>query len=539
MGAVLGLSALVPISTLVAQEAPDAPVSATEGLRRPPRDAFRVEPAAGVPYRSIFRDTSAPYTNALRPIEADPSLHAGSVTANTRLALPSFRGRFPLLERGFEPKDADLKVGPVFFKLRALTAGLLFSDNVNHKEANPDSGVIGIVRLGGTVIVQLTEGIHLAVAGNIVYLPFKNKIGVAGFGLFAPYTLALDGRPVLHSQVTWETQIGGWNVIFADDFTIGAGRISVGELGVFDFFDGGQFDEQDREGRYSFRARTNRRNGSSRPIDTETEILYYSNKIGVTAERLLPGPVRLLVRAYHENLWYNQGNRGLPRLRDVISLRAVSERENLRFQPFLSYRAVHTDRIDGFRHEVRLGISGPITDQLHLHADVGWFHRDGTGGDRFLWGFELHHVAGPYTVETLSSERSFSDLRNELRDETTYRLEQVLGPKVRGEAFVSYSQVDDLENDRFDRSEWKTGVRFTLEPGPRTTLRLSGIYTDREFNGNLGHRQTWAGRLELTYHFTDTVVARLLYQYQNRNSNRHGDSFDENLLLLTVTKYFD
>lgn len=524
----------------VPSPAAEPPAAATDDLRRLPADSYQVDPALGIRSRSIFRDTGAPYTNVLRPIQADPGVHLGSVEAHSRVNLPSFRGRFPLLDRGFEPQDADLKVGPLFFKLRVLTAGFLYSDNIFHDNERRESGTIGIVRLGGTALLQISEGLHFAVSGNLVWLPFENKVGIAGFGLFAPYLFGLEGNPAVHSQVAWETQIGAWNVIIADDFVIDAGRVAYGEHDTFDAFEGGGFDEVDRAGRYSFRARAARSHGSRYDRnDTDADIVYYSNKISATAERLLPGPIRLRVRAYHEDLWYNQGNRGLPRLRDVVSLYAVSERENMRFKPFFSYRAVHTDRRDGFNHEVRLGINGPITDQLDLHADVGWFHRDETGDNRFLYALRLRHIAGPYTVETLSFDRRYNDLSDEIRDELGYRVEQVLGPKIRGVAFASYSKVDDLGDDRFDRNEWRTGVRLTLEPGPRTTFRLSGIYTERDSNGEFGNRQTWTGRLELTYRFTDTLVSRLLYQYQTRDSNRRTDSYDENLVFLTISKYFD
>ncbi len=500
------------------------------------------EPAVGIPYHSVFRDTGAPYTHVLRPLNPDPSLHLGSVQSDTRLTFPGPRLRFPLLERGFEPKDADLKLGPLFLKLRALTAGILFSDNIHHSNENRESDVIGIVRLGITAIVQLTEGLHVAVTGNLVWLPFENKFGIAGFGLFAPYDIALDGSPLLHSQVTWETKIGAWDVVFSDDFTIDAARITAGDRDTLDIFEGGQFNEVDRAGRYAFRAPGRNSDSHHRNIDdnTEAEILYYSNKIGVEAERLLPGPVRLRVGAYHENLWYNQGNRGLPRLRDVVNASIYSERENQRFKPFAAYRGVHTDQIDGFRHEIRLGINGPITDQLFLHADVGLFHQDDNGTNRFLYGLQLRHIAGPYTTETLTLRRHYNDLSNELRDDAIYHIEQVLGPKIRAAAFVSYSEVADLSDDGYDRTEWRTGVRFTLDPGPRTTIQLSGLYTDRRYNSDdLGHHETYTARLHLTYRFTDTLVARLLYQYQTRDSSRERDNFDENLVFLTVTKYFD
>ena len=93
-----------------------------------------------------------------------------------RLEIPTFNGNFPFLHRGFEPQDADLKAGPIFFKLDALSAGLLFSDNANLTETDRESGVIAILRMSGTLIVQFSEDIRFAASGSLVYLPTEGEI---------------------------------------------------------------------------------------------------------------------------------------------------------------------------------------------------------------------------------------------------------------------------------------------------------------------------------------------------------------------------
>ena len=178
--------------------------------------------------------------------------------------------------------------------------------------------------------------LRFATSGNFVYLPFENKFGIAGFGAIVPFTVGLEGIPAAQGQITWDTMIAGWNVLFADEFRISLGRFSEGVRDDFDLFEGGQFDEADTAGRYTFRAPVSRNARKRfRANDTDVDLLYYSNVASVTTERLLPGPVRLRIRAYHEDLWYNQGNRGQPSLREGVTVFAASERENLRFKPFL------------------------------------------------------------------------------------------------------------------------------------------------------------------------------------------------------------
>jgi hypothetical protein len=55
----------------------------------------------------------------------------------------------------------------------------------------------------------------------------------------------------------------------------------------------------------------------------------------------------------------------------------------------------------------------------------------------------------------------------------------------------------------------------------------------------LAARETYALQLELNYHFTDTFFSRLLLEHRTRHSDTDGQSYDENLFFLTLTKHFD
>ena len=115
-----------------------------------PYGAYQTPPTPGVPYSRIFRDTGAPYTNPLNRPAVTPSVQTESVEARATLGLPSINAAFPLLQRGFAPQDADLKFGPVFFKLQGLSAAALWSDNINLTEKNRESGTIAILSTSST-----------------------------------------------------------------------------------------------------------------------------------------------------------------------------------------------------------------------------------------------------------------------------------------------------------------------------------------------------------------------------------------------------
>ena len=502
-----------------------------------PRDAYQTAPTLGVPYSKLFRNTTAPYNNPFYPIGVSPSARTDSVTARATLEVP-INASFPLLQRGFEPQDADLKLGPLFFKLREISGAVLWSDNIHLQENDRESGTIAIATISGAIIAQLTEGLRLAVSGSFVYLPLQNEAGIAGFGLYAPYVLGLGDQPLAHSEITWNTQIGDWNVVFADDFRIGIGRFSNSLRDNAVLFEGGDFDGRDTAGRYSFGAnRTFIRQGNGRRRDerNDGDILYFSNIISAQTDRLIVGKTRLRIQGSHENLWYNQGNRGLPSLRDQVNVSLVSERENLRFKPFAMYSALRTDTQNSFDQTIRAGLEGPITDQLHFHGEVGYFF--GNNRERLLWAFRLQHQAGPYTEESLYYRRSVSDFNDEISEIFGYNIRQILGPKIAADAFISHANVEALRRNGFSRTETRAGVRLRIQAGPRTEITLAG--TGALVSAEGGDYRLWTGRAEIGHYFTDTLLARLSYQYQQRDSDFGRDSYYENLIYFSLSKYFN
>ena len=76
----------------------------------------------GVPQATLFRNTQYPYGTLTDPVPVGPSVRTEGVTADFKLTLPGLTGGLPFTQRGFEPQDADLKLGPFYFKLRALEA---------------------------------------------------------------------------------------------------------------------------------------------------------------------------------------------------------------------------------------------------------------------------------------------------------------------------------------------------------------------------------------------------------------------------------
>jgi len=509
----------------------------TEGLTNIPPGAFQPEPPVVTP-QSLFRNSQFPTVSAATP-PLGPEIHSDNVSAEFKLGLPALGGTLPFLGRGFAPENADLKIGPLYFKVLSLEAGVLYSDNINLTPDHQQSGTIAITALTLDVVAQITESLRLATAATFVYFPIEGKVGVAGFGIGDIYELGLAQGPLAHAQVTWDTDIGGWHVVLMDEFLIQQGLFSDSIQSNDVLFQGSRFDEESRAGRYVFVApQTDVFQNGNNPNNNNrftNDLAVYSNEISASAERLLPGTVRLQMRVYHDDLWYNQGNRGQPSLREGASVILASERDNMRFKPFFTYEAFRTDQFDGVQSIFRAGISGPITDQLNLFAEVGYY-LGGFGDNGLLWDVELRHIAGPYTQEALSYARAFNYFHDEITEGVGYNIQQILGPRLTGSAYVYRLDVSDqIDNDNFTRNEWLTGVSFAWLLGPKTTLRLTGEYASYD----PVHTEAWSGRAELGYNITDTLLLRFLYQYQKSTSQEFDQNYTENLFFLSLTKYFE
>ena len=240
LACIAGLSYSAVAADFVASDQAPAPIpTPTDHLERLPQGEYIIEPSFGVPYHSLFRNTSAPYLNSIRPLDLSPSAQpADSLRVTSHANLPYFRGTFPLLQRGFAPENADLKIGPLYFKLRHLSAGILFSDNVNRSHDHREQGWIGIASIGARVMAQLSEGFHISAAGNFVYFPFDDKAGVAGFSLRTPYSFGVTSAPNWHTQATWEPVVFGLPLVITDTFRVGIARYADRITDNFELFEG-------------------------------------------------------------------------------------------------------------------------------------------------------------------------------------------------------------------------------------------------------------------------------------------------------------
>ncbi len=540
---IAGLSYSAGAADFVASDQTAAPVATpTDHLEHLPQGGYTVEPSVGVPYHSLFRNTGAPYLNSMRPLDLSPSAQpADSVRVTSHADLPYFRGTFPLLQRGFAPENADLKIGPLYFKLRHLSAGILFSDNVNHSHDHREQGWIGIASIGAQVMAQLTEGFHISAAGNFVYFPFDNRGGVAGFSLRTPYSFGVASSPNWHTQATWEPVAFGLPLVITDEFRVGLARYADQTSDNLELFEGFNYDEHDQSGIYNFRAPVNTTGGNkrSRAENNDFEFLFYSNEISLNTSAPIPGQNIFRLHASHEDIWYQKtDDRGLPNSRDRVHISIDSVRDSLRFKPYVSYDLFHADpnRLD---HTFSLGIRGPVTDLMFLRARAGYVWQTVRNTQYFLWQVGLYHTPNPRTRHSLEYNRDMSDFHDQINQELLYRISKTISPNLNANAYFGHIKREQFDTGFADRNAWRAGLRFSYLYSPRTTFGLTGQYTKFESGSDIGATNAWKARFECTHSFSERFSTRFIYQYSRRESEQTLHDYYENIAYLSLSWLFN
>ena len=208
---------------------------------------------------------------------------------------------------------------------------------------------------------------------------------------------------------------------------------------------------------------------------------------------------------------------------------------DLRCSP--SYDIFHSSDVEGVFQSFRAGFFGPITDQLFLFTDGGYYLSN-TGRQGALWDLDLYHDAGPYTQESVHVGQGLSYFDDELSTSESYLLRQILGPTLTAFAFAEHRDFQELaKGDYPNRSQDDVGAGLRWDLGPRTQFSLTGIYTRQKYTD--GYNTTsWSGRANLERDLTDDWFLRAFYQYQKYEVNQPDGRFNQDIFFLGITKYF-
>lgn len=503
----------------------------------------------GIPESALFPLTGADSSN-LDPLAAHnlwltygQEAKYGNAQANISLGGAGIGlSRLPFIHRGPAPETADLKLGPLYLDFDSLYSSLIYShysSNSSLTNGQRHSELLAIMALNMTLTAQITDDLQIAVNGSLIYLPIQNVVGLTSSSLNTGLGFVVSAIPLLASQVTYDALIAGWDVRFADDFNITTGSYSDSTRQYYDVFDNSTLSTSEN-GAYVFHSGHTDLRDSSYNDNNNSQLgnfNVFANTLSAATAGYAADDLEVTARAVRTDLWYNQSNRGLPTSRDDFFIMAEYAKPTMRFTPFASYDISHSSDSPGVYQTVRAGFFGPITDQLFITADAGYYLSN-SGHQGAVWLLQLHHAAGPYTTEDAGFSQGLNDFNDELVTTEYYHLNQVLGPTLVGYGVADHSRIQELSNQFLPgRTEDNLGVAIKWLVGPLTTLTAGGFYTHQHF-GDSYTTNTWTGRLDLSRTITDTLYLRALYQYQSYATNVVDRGYSQNLLYVSLTKYF-
>jgi len=438
----------------------------------------------------------------------------------------------PLFERRGRLADAELKLGRLYLDLFTLSGSVLYSDNVNRSYNRRDGAAIGIVRLQGALIFQISETMRLAAGGTLAWLPFKNEIGFRD--PLANFTASI--RPIFLTQFNYDVPLGPLTTFTVFD------RLNVvsggfGQSRAFDALQRDVNDLVDREGRRRFIQRQSRTDVNRR----FREGFSINNTVGAGVDTLLPTETRLATSFFRRNLWYAQGAPGQASSQDTWRFSARNERENMRFKPEITYQARHQNNRPGYDQTIRAGVTGPISDYIDFTGGAGILLSGFSNSKRFIYRLGLLHRLRELTTHSVTLTRQTTFPTAQVVTMLSYRLQQILSPDWTFDFGYEHRLFEPIDNPgNFlgqvgDQIEGRFGVRITDR-----FRALAGYSYRRLVNRRAGAQRfdSHVYRLELVYAHTDVTESSILYQFERRLSNFLSNTFDENVVTYTLSREF-
>ncbi len=420
------------------------------------------------------------------------------------------------------PENATFKAGNFYLKVASVSGSVLHSDNINWAPTHPETGTIAILRLGTVVMYQIADNLQLAVGGTFIYLPIEGKAGVSGFGILDPL-YAFATRPIFRAELTYELHAGEWEVRLANEFRIIAALSAPAGLG-FDFR------EQSQAGQYVFYDRY-------APVGVADPFVLRENRTGASANRLLPTETRLTLGANRSYYWYDGTVLSrFPTRRDTGYVALNSELKDLRFKPFAFYKIDRYD-VEQYNHQqIRGGFRGPVTENIAILGDGGYFWQDGVGRQGVLWDARIQQTVSPQLSHQISYGRYITEPFGDSEERVMYSIRDQLNSviSVGANAYSTRFEVLDRSSIRGNQRGVNVGIRG--EFFPEGGAELGGGWLRESYdNMTTGSRDTWLARARLRY---KTVEAELVYRFLDRQSVVPGLRYRENLVAFTLSKYF-
>lgn len=414
------------------------------------------------------------------------------------------------LTRSFNPNDAEVKAGPLYIDVYSLELIGLYSDITGpFAETLPDDGFIASVGLTVRGLLKISQRTFLEATGTLYYVPTEGDVGFffgGGGGTFVRFE--------------HQTQIGNWDILFFDVFDVFHPLSQLlSDVGNSASALSGRY----RLGyEYAF---------TDQPFSDE--YLYFRNIVGVTATTMLTENLRLRLGYDHLDTWQtNDFEHGTQM--EHFGAGLFYDSPDLWFMPWATYDLYFYEGFEDPRHQFLLGATFPFSRSLVAFARAGYTWDENWDGS-FLWDVYVHHRID--SAWSQSAGVGYTYQLSPIGDDflgynARYSLSYAPGDRFSAGAFVQWGG-----NDLVGSEQWVAGATATQVLTSRTSAQGSIFYLQDENDFGFAS-DAWIYRAELLHSLSRTISMRLTYQLTDYDANTDNTSYDENLFMMTLTKYF-
>lgn len=481
---------------------------------------------AGTVDSALVRDARAAQENFFRTfnngIIRTPRLGygQGSLSIAAPLGASANFSPFAFSERS---EDVEIKLGRLYLDLGTLGLTFLYRDNSRLTEVGQQPEPTLAMRLEGRLIYQLNDVMQLSMAGSVFWLPLKDEVTLSD--PLASYTGTF--APAMQTRFIYDLPFNHFDVVFLD--TLAAQSTGLGTSAeAFELLSRRSDDPLLRDTR------------AQGPTDRRAPTaLAYRNSVGGNISSLLPTVTRATLGYVHENVWQS-GGPGQASSSDTFSAELKSERENMRFKPFFNYSAKHQNNKFGYDTVSRGGFDGPLTDYLDLHSEVGYFLTGDEKGEGYTWGVALTHRPRQQIEHRLSYGRSVTYPDRSLGTAIIYTARWLASPDLLVEAAAQEVNTEPIDNpnNSFGGKQFQTEGRFSYRLGRRVTTQFGYAWAHAVARTSATRFDTHTFRFKITMDHTPKLQSALILSHESRDSNQPLDSYEENVVALTLNRTF-
>ncbi len=419
------------------------------------------------------------------------------------------------LHQDVDIQYAQIQAGPLFIDFTSIEADALYSEISGPlSQRLPSDGFIAAIGLYFNVDLRLSPRTFFTMSGAAFYVPTSNRVGLFLTGGSSPY-----------AQFEHSFEIGRWDVTLFDYLDVVTPISYLMQYGSSAAYD--------RSGLYTLGFL---RPGFEHPFDSDQ--FYLRNTVGIRGSTFLGPDLRFSTGYEHYDTWGGSGFEHLDL--DHYYAGLFYEPKDLWLMPWATFDSYWYDGYSSSLEQFFVGATMPFSPTLQGYARVGYAWRDGRLGKgiedgSLVWDIGLSHQI---TREWSESAVVGSSYRISPLLQTTSGLyaSYQISYSPQDSRFFASAGVTWAHDEPGGANAWLATATLGYKIAERTSASFLVMYSPADWEGGDANRTIWLYRAELDHNFTSTLSLRLIYQYTDYDTTQLGSSYQDHMLMLSLTK---